>query len=84
MQESLARLHGWRRRGRMGGGGSGGGLWSKGEVAGGSDLMRNSCTRMEGSGLGRGRGWGVFQTPLCNSAELKATVVPETWGCWGK
>lgn len=36
MQESLARLHGWRRRGRMDGGGSGGGLWSKGEVVGGA------------------------------------------------
>lgn len=64
MQESRARLHGWRRRGRMAGGGrggsgggGGGGLGSKRERErreGGGDLMRNSCPRMEGSG------WGGF------------------------
>lgn len=66
MQESWARLHGWRRRGRMAGGGSGGGLGSKREV-GGVDLMRNSWPRMEGSGWGFWRrrwvGGGGFQAP---------------------
>lgn len=81
MQESWARLHGWRRRGRMAGGGSSCGLGSKkeeegrqGVVVGG--LMRNSCPRMEGSGWGF-LGWGGTQAPLCNSAELKARVVLE-------
>lgn len=89
MQESWARLHGWRRRGRMAGGGSGGSLGSlrKGGGRGGGDLMRNSWPRMEGSGWvffrgDWGRGQGV-QVPLCNSAVLKARAVLEAWGCWG-
>lgn len=39
MQESWARLHGWRRRGRMAGGGSGGGLGSKRKGVGGGGRL---------------------------------------------
>lgn len=86
MQESWARLHGWRRRGRMAGGGSGGGLGSKRKgVGGGGRLDEKQLPQDGGVWMGvLGGMWGGVQAPLCNSAVLKARAVLEAWGCWGK
>lgn len=83
MQESWARLHGWRRRGRVvGGGGGGGGAGDLGSGRG--DLMRNSCPRMEGSGWGfwvRELGGGLHNPGLERS---KARVVLGGLGVQGE
>lgn len=77
MQESWARLHGWRRRGRMAGGGSGG-LGSEKEKGGGLDEKQLP----QDGGVWIGVWWGGLevQPPLCNSAVLKARAVLEAWG----
>lgn len=60
MQESWARLHGWRRRGRMAGGGSGGGLGSKRKgVGGGGGLDEKQLPQDGGVWMGvLGGMWG--------------------------
>lgn len=83
MQESWARLHGWRRRGRVVGGGGGGG--GAGDFRSGrGDLMRNSCPRMEGSGWGfwvRELGGGCTTLALLRS---RPGLCLEAWECRGK
>ena len=80
MQESWARLHGWRRRGRMAGGGSGGGLGSRRK--GGLDekqLPRDGGVWTFFFFFFRA-GVGGVEPSLCNSEVLKATAALEAWG----